>query len=116
MSIGAQVAYLGDALQRRLSAPLVWLADAIAFLSRTVWPLVDLLIRIWIGKQGLVLSVLVSTDWAMAVSMATGSYPIPVAGLGSTALLSQVYWLAAVSVILRPAAPVRAPHLLSPAL
>src|SRR5262245_46967346 len=113
MSIGAQVAYLGDALQRRLSAPLVWLADAIAFLSRTVWPLVDLLIRIWIGKQALVLSVLVSTDWAMAVSMATGSYPIPVAGLGSTALLSQVFWLAAVSLILGLATRVGAATLLA---
>ena len=51
MSIGAQVTYLGNALQQRLSTALVWLADAIAFLSRTVWPLVDLLIRIWIGRQ-----------------------------------------------------------------
>src|SRR5499427_5464343 len=89
MSIGAQVTFLGNALQQLLTA-LVRLADAIAFLSRTVWPLVDLLIRIWIGRQALVLSVLISTDWAMAVSMATGSYPIPVAGLGSTALLSLV--------------------------
>ena len=70
MSIGAQVTYLGNALQQRLSTALVWLADAIAFLGRTVWPLVDLLIRIWIGRQALVLSVLISTDWAMAVSMA----------------------------------------------
>src|SRR5215469_7516000 len=90
MSIGAQVTYFGNAHQQRLSTALVWLADAIAFLSRTVWPLVDLLIRIWIGRQALVLSVLISTDWAMAVSMATGSYPTPVAGLGSTALLSLV--------------------------
>ena len=94
------VLYFADALRGRLSSALVWLGDAIAFLSRTVWPLVDLLIRIWIGKLALVSSVLISTDWAMAVSMAAGSYPIPVAGLGSTALLSQVYWLAAVSLIL----------------
>src|SRR5215831_532149 len=113
MSIGAQVTYLGDALQRRLSTALVWLADAIAFLSRTIWPLVDLLIRIWIGRQALVLSVLISTDWAMAVSMATGSYPIPVAALGSTALLSQVYWLAAVSLILGLATRVGAATLLA---
>src|SRR6516164_5641682 len=100
MSIGAQVTYLGNVLQQRLTTALVWLADAIAFLSRTVWPLVDLLIRIWIGRQALVLSLLISTDWAMAVSMAAGSYPIAVAGLGSTALLSLVYWLAAVSLVL----------------
>src|SRR5262249_14777416 len=99
-------------LQQRLSTALVWLADAIAFLSRTVWPLVDLLIRIWIGRQALVLSVLISTDWAMAVSMATGSYPIPVAG-GSTALLSLVYWLAAVPLILGLATRVGAATLLA---
>ena len=113
MSMGAQGTYLGDALQQRLSTALVWLADAIAFLSRTVWPLIDLLIRIWIGRQALVLSVLTSTDWAMAVSMATGSYPIPVAGLGSTALLSHVYWLAGVSLILGLATRVGAAALLA---
>src|SRR3981081_3343690 len=88
------VTYFANALQQRLSTALVWLGDAIAFLTRTAWRLVDLLIRIWIGKLALVSSVLISTDWAMAVSMAAGSYPIPVAGLGFTALLSQVYWLA----------------------
>src|SRR5215813_2223775 len=113
MSIGAQGTYLGNALQQRLSTALVWLADAIAFLSRTVWPLVDLLIRILIGKQALVLSVLISTYCAMPVSMGRGSYPIPVAGLGSTALLSQVYWLAGVSLILGLATRVGAATLLA---
>src|SRR6266849_2370522 len=61
MTIGARVTYFADALQERMSTALVWLGDAIAFLSRTAWPLVDLLIRIWIGKSALVLSVLIST-------------------------------------------------------
>ena len=113
MTIGARVTYFADALQQRLSTALVWLGDAIGFLSRTAWPLVDLLIRIWIGKLALVLSVLISTDWAMAVSMAAGSYPIPVAGLGSTALMSQVYWLAAVSLTLGLATRVGAAVLLA---
>src|SRR5260221_9492451 len=108
MTIGARVTYFADALQERLSTGLVWLGDAIAFLSRTAWPLVDLLIRMWMGKLASVLSVLVSTDWGMAVSMAVGSYPIPVAGLGSTAILSQVYWLAAFSLMLRLATRVGA--------
>ncbi len=108
-----RVTYFADALQQRLSTALVWLGDAIAFLSRTAWPLVDLLIRIWIGKLALVLSVLISTDWAMAVSMAVGSYPIPVAGLGSTAILSQVYWLAAFSLMLGLATRVGAAVLLA---
>ena len=72
MVIGA-VTDFANALQRRVSTALVWLGDATAFLSRTAWPLVDLLIRIWIGKSALVLSVLISTDWAMAASMASGS-------------------------------------------
>ncbi len=113
MTIGAQVTYFTDALQQRMSTALVWLGDAIAFLSRTAWPLVDLLIRIWIGKSALVLSVLISTDWTTVVRMAEGSYPIPDLSLGSTALLSQVYWLAAVSLILGLATRVGAAVLLA---
>jgi NADH dehydrogenase len=99
MAIGA-VTDFANALQQRLSTTLVWLGDAIAFLSRTAWPLVDLLIRFWIGERAIVLSLLVATDWAMAASMAPGSYPIPVPGFWSTALASQVYLLASVSLIL----------------
>ncbi len=113
MTIGARVTYFADALQQRLSTALVWLGDTIAFLSRTAWPLVDLLIRIWIGKSALVLSVLISTDWTTVVRMAEGSYPIPDLSLGSTALLSQVYWLAAVSLILGLATRVGAAVLLA---
>src|SRR5258708_3198489 len=113
MTIGARVTYFADALQQRLSTALVWLGDAIAFLSRTAWPLVDLLIRIWIGKSALVLSGLISTDWTTVVRMAAGSYPIPDLSLGSTALLSQVYWLSAVSLILGLATRVGAAVLLA---
>src|ERR1700738_5460135 len=94
------IPYFANALQQRLSTALGWLGHATPFLSRTAWPLVDLLIRIWIGKLALVSSVLISTDWGMAVSMAAASYPIPVAGLGATALLSQVYWLPALFFVL----------------
>jgi NADH dehydrogenase len=86
--------------RRRLSSALVWLADAIEFLSRTGWPLVDLLIRIWIGKLALVESVLISTDWSMAVSISAGSYPIPASGTMASIPLATLIWLAAVFVIL----------------
>ena len=112
MVVGA-VTDFADATQQRLSTALVWLGDAIAFLSRTAWPLVDLLIRIWIGKGALVLSVLISTDWTTVVRMAAGSYPIPDLSLGPTALLSQVYWLTAVSLILGLATRVGAAVLLA---
>jgi NADH dehydrogenase len=59
------------------------------------------------------LSVLISTDWTTVVRMAEGSYPIPDLSLGSTALLSQVYWLAAVSLILGLATRVGAAVLLA---
>src|SRR6266849_7041988 len=45
--------------------------------------------------------------------MAAGSYPIPDLSLGSTALLSQVYWLAAISLILGLATRVGAAVLLA---
>jgi len=103
---------LADALQQRLSTALVWLGDAIAFLSRTAWPLVDLLIRIWIGKSALVLSVLISpTDDGRPHG--GGSYRFPDLSLGSTALLSQVYWLAAISLIFGLATRVGAAVLLA---
>src|SRR6516164_6239098 len=100
MTIGAPRTYVASSLYRHLSATLAWFADALGFLSHTAWPLVDLVIRISIGKLALLSSVLISMDWPMAVSMAAGSYPIPVPTLQSTALLSSVYWLAAVSLIL----------------
>jgi NADH:ubiquinone reductase (H+-translocating) len=112
MVIGS-VTDFANALQQGLSTALVWLGDAIAYLSRTAWPLVDLLIRIWIGKSALVLSVLISTDWTTVVRMAEGSYPIPDLSLGSTLLLSQVYWLTAVSLTLGLATRVGAAVLLA---
>jgi uncharacterized membrane protein YphA (DoxX/SURF4 family) len=112
MATGAVIDF-GNALQRRLSTALVWLGDAIAFLSRTAWPLVDLLIRNWIGERAIVLSLLVATDWAMAASMASGSYPIPVPGLWSTALSSHVYLLASISLIIGLATRVGATVLLA---
>jgi NADH:ubiquinone reductase (H+-translocating) len=115
MVIGAATDF-ANALQRRGSSALIWLGDAIAFLSRTAWPLVDLLIRIWIGERAIVLSLLVATDWAMAVSMASGSYPIPVPGLWSTTLSSQVYLLASISLILGLATRIGAAVLLALAI
>src|SRR5215467_1297559 len=91
---------LPNRARQRLSSAVVWLADVVDFLSRTAWPLIDLLIRIWIGKLALVESVLISTDWSMAVSMAAGSYPTPVSGLMAPIPLATLIWLAAVFVIL----------------
>src|SRR5260370_6988847 len=50
MTIGARVTYFADPLQQRLSIPLVWLADAIPFLTRAASPLVDLLLPLSIRQ------------------------------------------------------------------
>ncbi len=93
-------ARLASPWQRQLSKPLLRLADATQFLSRTAWPSIDLLIRLWLGKQAIVEGVLIATDRSMAVSMASGKYPIPIAELQQGSLLSVAYWIAAVSLIL----------------
>ncbi len=79
---------------------LAWLADAIQFLGRTAWPIVDLLIRLWLGKMAFVASVLIATDRATAVSMAPGMYPVPIAMLVPGSLLAYCYGIAAVALIL----------------
>jgi len=82
MIIGARVSYWP--MLSRTSVDCACLAgDAIAFLSRTALAARRSLIRIWIGKSALVLSVLISTDWTTVVRMAEGSYPIPDLSLGS---------------------------------
>jgi NADH dehydrogenase len=100
MAIIVPDSLLPNRVRQRLSSALVWLADVVDFLSRTAWPLIDLLIRIWIGKLALVESVLISTDWSMAVSMAAGSYPMPISGLMAATPLATIIWLAAVFLIL----------------
>src|SRR5262249_18618468 len=91
---------LPKSARQRLSTALVWLSDAIELLGRTTWPFVDLLIRIWIGKSALVEGVLMSADRSMAISMAPGSYPIPVPGAMTATPLATIIWLAAISLIL----------------
>lgn len=100
MALTAPDSILPHGALQRLSTALVWLADAIDFLSRTAWPFVDLLIRVWIGRLALVESVLMSADSSMAISMAAGSYPIPVSGLMTAIPLASTIWLAAILLIL----------------
>ena len=99
MTDAAPNAHFISPWQRRLSMALVWLSDTTQFLSGTAWPLIDLLIRLWLGKLALVGSVLIATDRGMAASMARGNFPIPAPGLEFATLLSGAHWLAAVSLI-----------------
>src|SRR5262245_60107976 len=100
MALIAPDSILSNGARERLSTALVRVAHAIDFLSRTAWPFVDLLIRVWIGKLALVESVLNSTESSMAIGIAPGSYPIPVSGLTTAIPLANIIWLAALCLIL----------------
>jgi NADH dehydrogenase len=56
---------------------LTWAADAVGFLGRTAWPVIDLLIRIQIAKQTVVPGLLLAADWNTALTLATLEYPVP---------------------------------------
>jgi NADH dehydrogenase len=56
---------------------LAWAADAIGFLGRTAWPVIDLLIRIQIAKQTVLPGLLLAADWNTALTLATLEYPVP---------------------------------------
>jgi NADH dehydrogenase len=62
--------------QQRGAELLALVADVIGFLGRTAWPLLDILIRFWIGKQAVMSSLLLAHDWNTAVMLAANEYPI----------------------------------------
>ncbi len=53
------------------------IADAIEFLSRSAWPIVDLVIRLWIAKQAILSGLLLANDWNTALMLAANEYPVP---------------------------------------
>jgi NADH:ubiquinone reductase (H+-translocating) len=69
-------------------------ADVIAFLGRSAWPVVDLVIRFWIAKQAIMSGLLLANDWNTALTLAIHEYPIPWLSPGVEALLGIVLQLA----------------------
>ena len=51
-------------------------ADAIQFLGRTAWPIVDLIVRFWIAKPAIVSGLLLANDWNTALMLAISEYPV----------------------------------------
>jgi NADH:ubiquinone reductase (H+-translocating) len=51
-------------------------ADAIQFLGRTAWPVVDLSVRFWIAMPAIVSSLLLASEWNTALTLAVSEYPI----------------------------------------
>jgi len=62
--------------QQRWAELFALIADVIGFLGRTAWPVLDLVIRLWLGKQALMSSVLLAHEWNTAVTLAAKEYPI----------------------------------------
>jgi NADH:ubiquinone reductase (H+-translocating) len=63
--------------QKKLARFFTLIASIIDFLGRTAWPVIDLLFRIWLGKQLLIGGILQLTNWDVSLWLATSEYPIP---------------------------------------
>ena len=62
--------------QQRGAEFFALIADVIGFLGRTAWPVLDIVIRLWIGKQAIMSSVFLAHEWNTAVTLAANEYPI----------------------------------------
>mgnify|MGYP003385467173 CR=1 FL=1 len=72
--------------QQKIADFMAWVADTIDYLSHNLWPIVDLVIRLFIAKQALFSGFLLATDWHMATSMASAANAIPSVGSAAQAL------------------------------
>jgi NADH dehydrogenase/putative oxidoreductase len=56
--------------QRVLARPVGWLASAIRLSQRVLWPVLDLLIRLWLAQTFFVSGILKAADWDNALYLA----------------------------------------------
>jgi NADH dehydrogenase len=80
--------------QQRAAELFAFFADAIQFLGRTAWPVVDLIVRFWIAMPAIVSGLLMANDWNTALMLAINEYPIPWLDPRTEALLGIVVQLA----------------------
>jgi len=80
--------------QQRAAELFAFFADAIQFLGRTAWPVVDLIVRFWIAMPAIVSGLLMANDWNTALMLAINEYPIPWLDPRTEALLAIVVQLA----------------------
>jgi len=69
-------------------------ADTIEFLGRSAWPIVDLVIRLWMAKQAILPGLLLANDWYTALLLAANEYPVPWLSPGIEAFLGITLQLA----------------------
>jgi NADH:ubiquinone reductase (H+-translocating) len=80
--------------QQRAAELFAFFADAIQFLGRTAWPVVDLIVRFWIAMPAILSGLLMANDWNTALMLAINEYPIPWLDPRTEALLAIVVQLA----------------------
>ena len=86
--------------QQRGAELFALIAEVIGFLGRTAWPALDLMIRLWIGKQAIMSGLLLVNDWNTALTLAVNEYPIPGLDPRIEALLGIILQLAGGSSLL----------------
>jgi NADH dehydrogenase len=80
--------------QQRAAELFALIADAIQFLGRTAWPVVDLIIRFWIATPAIVSGLLLANDWNTALTLAISEYPVSWLDPRTEALLGIILQLA----------------------
>lgn len=80
--------------RQRAAELFALIADAIQFLGRTAWPVVDLIVRFWIAMPAIVSGLLLANDRNTALMLAISEYPIPWLDPRTEALLGIVLQLA----------------------
>ena len=62
--------------QRALARPLSWAAFVVRAMEKTLWPLLDLVIRLWLAQVFFVSGVLKAANWENALNLAANEYPV----------------------------------------
>lgn len=63
--------------QQKIANIFTLVGSTINFLGRTVWPIVDLVFRLWMANKLIVAGLLLLNSWHTAVLLAAEEYPIP---------------------------------------
>jgi NADH dehydrogenase len=86
--------YYVSPTRQRAAEGFTLIADAIQFLGRTAWPVVDLIIRFWIAMPAVVSGLLLAHEWNTALTLAISEYPVPWLDPRTEALLGIILQLA----------------------
>lgn len=63
-------------VQQKLARIFAALTETTNFLSRTSWPFIDIVFRIWLAKELLVAGILMAHNWDSSILLVQNEYPI----------------------------------------